>query len=56
MGEEVEVLGCGIGRRGEVIGAGVWTAWLVVLCVVQTEHGMYCSTHAHFRFPAPPSR
>ncbi|KAK4984739.1 hypothetical protein LTR50_006418 [Elasticomyces elasticus] len=35
-GEPVEVFETRLGRRGELVGAVVWTAWLMFLCVVQT--------------------
>ena len=44
-GEESKVFGVGMGgRKGEVLGAGVWMAWLLVLCFVQTGDGMEAST------------
>ena len=38
-GEPVEVWGYGFAKRGEVLGAAVWTAWLLLLCVLQTGDG-----------------
>ncbi|KAK4508274.1 hypothetical protein PRZ48_002012 [Zasmidium cellare] len=35
-GDTVEVAGVYLGTKGEVIVAGVWTLWLVVLCFLQT--------------------
>lgn len=40
-GDAVEIAGVYWGTRGEVIGAGVWTLWLVVLCFLQTGDGEY---------------
>lgn len=38
-GEPVEILGYHVSSRGELIAANTWTAWLILLCVVQTGDG-----------------
>lgn len=40
-GDAVEVAGVYLGTKGQVIGAGFWTLWLLVLCFVQTGDGTY---------------
>ena len=38
MGDGVEVLGFK-STKGEIVGAGLWTFWLLVLCCLQTRGG-----------------
>lgn len=40
-GEPVEVLGYHVSTRGDLIAATAWTAWLLLLCVLQTGDGKY---------------
>jgi len=40
-GESVNLFGNHLGTRGEVLGAAVWFAWLLLLCFLQTGDGMW---------------
>jgi len=38
-GESVEIFGYHVSIRGELVAAISWTAWLILLCVLQTGDG-----------------
>jgi hypothetical protein len=46
FGDELQVLGWRLGTKGEVLGAVVWTAWLLALCFVQTGDGKAVRWHS----------
>lgn len=37
--DPVDVLGCHLGSKGDVLGAAIWTVWLLFLCFPQTGEG-----------------
>ena len=47
--EPLSLFGDHLGSRGEVLGAAVWTVWLLVLCFLQTGDGMYNASYALLR-------
>lgn len=49
-GDSTEVSGYCFGTKGEVLGAVLWTVWLLLLCFLQTGDGKR-ATHICFRLP-----
>lgn len=39
LGEPLDVRGYELGKKGECVAAVAWTAWLLLLCVLQTGNG-----------------